>query len=265
MKLFKSALLYPIFCCALSACNAISPDINPVEAQANQQITAEYNIELGLAYLKQGQTARAKAQLLSALQQRPDWSTALDAMAYYHEQTGDVTSARNDYLKAITANPHAAGPQNNYGTFLCRQGDYRDSLTHFDNALQDKNYLNTAKVNENAGLCAMKIPDKARAMQYFEKALAENAHLRQSLLALASIQLDIGKTQQAEKTYKQFKLISEPTGESVYLSYRIAKKAGNAKRAKQMASLLNKQFKGTPAYQQYLASQQAMNKTKKKS
>src|SRR5690242_7983555 len=84
---------------------------------------ASYNVQLGLGYLKQGDRPRAKKKLLTALEQEPTSADVNSAMAYYFEQTGEQNQAEKYYLKAITLSGNKGAQLNNYGAFLCRQGD----------------------------------------------------------------------------------------------------------------------------------------------
>lgn len=151
------------FCAAIVACSTISE---------NNKTAADYNAQLGLMYLEQGNINLAKSKLLLALKQSPDEPLILDAMAYFLECTGEIKSAENYYLYAIKRAPKNGAVQNNYGTFLCRQKRYQESLGRFLLAVKDSNYLNTAHAYENASQCAAKIPNKKLAKEYMQKALA---------------------------------------------------------------------------------------------
>jgi type IV pilus assembly protein PilF len=135
---------------------------------------ANYNAQLGLVYLKQGDIKLAKSKLLLALQQAPSDPLILDSMAYFLETTGEIQRAESYYLRAINHASKNGAVQNNYGTFLCRHQRYQESLEHFLLAVKDGNYLNTAQAYENAGLCALKIPNRKLAKEYLCKSNAQN-------------------------------------------------------------------------------------------
>src|SRR5580704_10911769 len=92
---------------------------------------AAFNVQLGMGYLKQGDRPRAKKKLLIAMQQAPDSSDVNAAMAYYYEQTNELDQARKYYLKALSLSSNAGAQLNNYGTFLCRQGQYKEAELYF--------------------------------------------------------------------------------------------------------------------------------------
>ena len=147
----------------LQACTSINNNINN---------TANLNANLGLAYLQENQPEQAKYRLLLALEQAPYNPLTQDAFAYYLEKIGEFEQAKKHYLLAIRFSKHPGSAKNNYGTFLCRRGKYQEAITYFLAASQDFYYLNVAGTYENAGLCALKIPDPKQARLYFSKARA---------------------------------------------------------------------------------------------
>jgi len=164
-----SSLVFIYF--SLQACVS-SDKINNSHQNLNQ-IAADDNVKLGLAYLQEGNTPRAKEKLLMAVEQAPRWAVAKDALGYFFEVTGDKKTAEKYYQQAIILSPYDGASLNNYGTFLCRDHRPVEAEKMFLKAAIIPDYLNTAEAYENAGLCALTIPDKNKAKIYFEKALQQ--------------------------------------------------------------------------------------------
>jgi type IV pilus assembly protein PilF len=143
-----------------------------IHSTPNQNSAAQDNVALGLAYLKSGNKVRAKEKLLRALQESPQNPITLDAMAYFWEETGNMALASQFYEHAYRLAPHDGAVLNNYGIFLCKQHQEKKAEVLFLKAANVQNYINTAKAYENAGVCALTINDKAKAKDYFTKALA---------------------------------------------------------------------------------------------
>jgi len=167
----------------LNACQTQSVVPNPFY---NPEAAA-YNVQLGLSYLSQGNRQRAKEKLLKGLKQDPGSPSANDAMAYYLEITGDKENARKYYEKAMFLAHGKGASLNDYGAFLCRQGQYEDAEKYFKRAANDPDYINTALAYENAGFCALAKPDKTLAKYYFEKALMQDPGLIRSQKALEEL------------------------------------------------------------------------------
>jgi type IV pilus assembly protein PilF len=180
----------------LVGCSATT-ETNSLQAKNSNQRVAEINVQLGVGYLQQNDMPRAKQKLLTALNRAPNWPPVLEAMAYFYQVTGDTERAEEYYTKALKIAPKAGSTLNNYGAFLCKQGNYRKSLAYFELALQDEKYLKTAEVYENAGLCAAKLPDYKLAMRYLQKSLQQNPSRIQPLLDQADIAYKQGQYREA--------------------------------------------------------------------
>ena len=240
--------LLVFLCLFLSACVTQHTDtVRP------NQTAAGYNMELGLAYLKQGRMARSKSKLLLALSQAPHWPEVYNAMAYYSEQTGEMKSARRYYKKAIDLNPALGTSQNNYGAFLCRRGHYRKAIEHFNFAVQDPDYLNGSEAFENSGLCALLIPDKKLAKHYFLKAIQHDPARFNAQLELANLNFEEKNYKDAKAHLSQFKLYSAPTPQSLWLNIRLAHALHDEDTAVSDALLLKQRFPNSKKYHCYLA------------
>jgi type IV pilus assembly protein PilF len=157
------------FC--LSAC--VTQTYLEKNKQQQNQLSQIY-VQMGLVYLKQKQLPLAKEKFVAALDENPFSSTALDAIAYYWEVTGNNVMANKYYLKAIKQNSTSGRALNNYGVYLCRMKQYTIAEHYLLAAGHDPSYVGSAAAMENAGLCALaaKVPSKAKL--YFEQALQQD-------------------------------------------------------------------------------------------
>lgn len=168
--------------------------INP---KVDLKKAATFNLQLGLGYLKQGDRPRAKKKLLTALEQAPSSPDVNASLAYYFEQTNELDQAKKYYLKAIDLSGNSGAQLNNYGTFLCRQGDYKKAEEYFLKAVKDPQYVHTSGAYENAGLCALQVPDEAKAKAYFTSAIDQDPTRRESLYELVKLDSKMGQNKQA--------------------------------------------------------------------
>ena len=169
----------------LSACQTLPNNLNADTTKKNK--SALINTQLGISYLQRQQIQLAKQKLLLALAQAPTLPEPWYAMAFYQEVTGDNVKANEYYLKALALAPQNGEAHNNYGTYLCRRGKYGAAIEQFTVAVQDQNYLDTASAYENAGLCALKLPDRNLAVSYFRKALGQDPNMPTSTMELAAL------------------------------------------------------------------------------
>lgn len=187
---------------------------------------AKINAQLGMAYLEQKNVQRAKMKLLLALSQGPDIPEPWYSMGYFLEATGDKDEAAKYYLKAVTIAPDRGDTQNNYGTFLCRQGKYNESIKHFLLATKAQNYLDPAAAYENAGLCSMKSASYKNAAGYFKQALLKDPGRNLSLLKLVEANVKLGHYKEAKSFMVQYQIVAAPTPESEKLMSEIKRKTG---------------------------------------
>lgn len=229
----------------LTGCSVFSKSKTPESGFQASDI----NVQLGLAYLENGDVQRAHQKLLLAEQQSPESLQVKGAMGYFLESTGSLSSADAYYRRAITLSPKSGAAQNNYGTFLCRRGRYAEADRHFLLALQDPSYLNTAPVYENAGLCAMQIPDTEKALGYFTQAITQDPKRAISWLELGRINYQTKNYQQAQHYLDHYmQLVKEPTANALWLGAVLARNLGNQTAAGSYTLMLQTRFPNSDAY-----------------
>jgi type IV pilus assembly protein PilF len=229
----------------LTACSFFSQRKFP----ATGSQAADTNVQLGLAYLQSGDVERAKQKLLLAEQQAPASMESQGAMGYFLESTGNFSQAAAYYRRAVVVNPKSGAAQNNYGTFLCRRGHYKEADQHFLLALQDPNYLNTAQVYENAGLCAMQIPDINRAMDYFSQAITQDPKRSLPWLELGRISYQQKNYLQAQQYLSRYmQLTKDPAPNALWLGAVLARALGDEVGAGRYALMLQTRYPHSDAY-----------------
>lgn len=219
-----------LFCIILTFLQGCMPN----NEESRQQIlkkpdldkAATYNVQLGLSYLNQGDRPRAKKKLLTALKQSPKLPEAHSAIAYYFEQTSDVSQAEKYYLSALALSRNGGAQYNNYGAFLCRQGDYNKAEYYFLKAAADLQYVHTAAVYENIGLCALSASQIKKATYYFAKALANDPSRKVSLYELVKIKIKKGYNKEAFLLIQKYTDLVLSDKVLLSLAKDVAKKVG---------------------------------------
>lgn len=219
----KKPLLFLIpLCLFLSACISSNRSAdNSTSDQDKKLIAANANIQLGMNYLQDKNVEIAKQKLLLALSLAPKYPPAWYTMAYYWEVTGNTQKANDYYLRAIALAPKNGDSLNNYGTFLCHSGQAKQSIHYFLAAIKDPNYIETSAAYENAGLCALRIPDINQAKNYFSKALITDPNRDRSLFELASINYQQGNYVAAKQQIQSLVLLHKVTPEVASLQAKL--------------------------------------------
>ncbi|MEN9917169.1 MAG: type pilus biosis protein PilF [Pseudomonadota bacterium] len=261
MILILKQIIVIFFIVTLVACSIFPKSKTPISGSQ----ASDVNVQLGLAYLETGDVQRAHQKLLLAEQQSPGSLKAKGAMGYFLESTGNSPSADAYYRRAITLNPKSGAAQNNYGSFLCRRGRYAEADQHFLLALQDPSYLNTAQVYENAGLCAMQIPDTEKAMRYFTQAISQDPNRAISWLELGRINYQAKDYQQAQQYLDRYmQLVKEPTANALWLGAVLARNLGNQTAAGSYTLMLQTRFPNSDAYKALIHTHKLSTKHKSK-
>lgn len=246
----------------LTSCASKSmPEVSEVTSKRKKSgKAAEVNVQLGLAYLKQGNVQRAKQKLLQAYGQAPSSPDVSGALAYFFEKTGNEQQAQTYYQKALSLAP-GKGPQlNNYGAFLCRNGKYAAATKYFDRANQDINYVNSAGATENAGLCALAIPNIAMAKKYFMQAIEQDPRRYKSYYELARMSIDKQDYKQAIAWVNQYQNNNTLRADLALLAYQAASKGGLQQQAKSFAWILEHRFPESLEYKKLLAKREHHDK-----
>lgn len=226
-----------------------------VASKPDFQKAAMLNIEMGQAYLAQGQLSRAKQKFVHALELQPKMPEAHSAIAYFYETVGDVDEAAKHHAQAINFGNGKGRFYNNYGTYLCRQKRFKEADRAFNNALKDKQYIKTAEVYENAGICALQQPDEDKAYQYLKTAIKNDPRRALASLELADLELQKNNLQAALFYLNLFKQNNQPTPRYLWIGIQTYKRLNKKDELASAALQLKSLYPQSDEYKQYLESQ----------
>ncbi|HET7922587.1 MAG TPA: type IV pilus biogenesis/stability protein PilW [Gammaproteobacteria bacterium] len=235
---------------ALAGCVSSGSSQFPGDKVSMQQ-ASEYNTQLGVAYLRQGNRDLAMQKLQKALQQNSDNADAWLALGLLYDSMGDAGKAENSYETAFDKAPDNPEVQNNYAVFLCQHGKQQKSLQYFLKAAENPLYSTPAAAYTNAGVCASQIPDSKAAEQYFRKALQVNPIYPNALYEMAQLSYKQKKYPQARAFIERFDTVSkQPRPEVLLLGVRVERALGNMSAAAEYAKKLRDTFPNSPQAQE---------------
>ncbi|MCU1730810.1 MULTISPECIES: type IV pilus biogenesis/stability protein PilW [unclassified Pseudomonas] len=212
-------------------------------------------VQLGLGYLQQGQSERAKIPLKKALALGADDAEVNAALALVFQREDEPALARMHFQKALSAQPHDPRIRNNYGGFLYSQGQYAEAQQMFRQASADTLYPERSRVFENLGLTAIRLGQRDQAREYLEKALRLNQQQPRALLEMAEMSYEDRHYVPARAFYDRHSRLSEPSARSLLLGNRLATVFEERTAAAELGLQLQRLYPGTPEYQQYLSEQ----------
>jgi len=209
---------------------------------SNPQTAADLNAQLGLAYMEQGNNEEALKKLLHALELNPDSPTANHYIAELYRKLGKNDKAETHYRKALSLTPNNPMLLNNYGVFLCSQGHYDAAVKKFLAAVKQPFYKTPEVAYDNAGLCALEIPDAAKAEEYFRSALRLNPRMPDALYELADLSFKQKKYLHARAFVQRYLDVAQPNPQVLWLGVRVERKLGDAAAAGGYAKQLKERF-----------------------
>ncbi|MFC5077915.1 lipoprotein NlpI [Vibrio thalassae] len=173
-------------------------------AQHSSIDMANTRIALGLNYIKLEQYSKARQSLEKAMKYAPHYYKSSLSLAYYFDVVGEVDKAAALYHTTLKAHPNNGSVYNNYGTFLCKQGEYQTADVLFNQAINKPNYYAVAETYENAGLCALKAHKSQQAKYYFHKSVEHQPLRPIASLQLAAIEIEQDQLHQARLRLLEF-------------------------------------------------------------
>jgi type IV pilus assembly protein PilF len=226
---------------ALAACSTFPGGSDSAQARR----IADTNIQLGIAYMREGDYETALVKLQKALKADPDSATANGTLALLYENIGENQLAEKHFRIALQLSPEDPQTHNNYGQYLCRHGEYTQALEQFKIAASDPLYPGIAASLTNAGICAGSIPDARQAEEYFRKALEHDQNYTYALLQMADLMFTQGNNLAARAYIQRFDAASKPSAGSLWLGVRIENALGDASAAGGYALKLKNNFPKT--------------------
>lgn len=185
------------------------------------------NVELGKAYIQEGDYSQAKTKLERALDEAPDYGPAHGAMAVLHWRLGELDKAEQSFARAAGLAPEDSHIRNNYGAFLCQQGRFDDAQREFLAAVENPLYGAPEHAYNNAGVCALRRPDLEAAEQHFRAALRENPKFAPALLHMARVSFDRERYLQARAYLQRYREVAPPNPVSLWLAVRTESQLGD--------------------------------------
>jgi type IV pilus assembly protein PilF len=230
-------------------------DVDPMRTGKGRDEARDAYIQLGIGYMQQGASERAKVPLKKALELDPSSADANAALALVFQIEMEPELADEHFRKALSQRGDDPRLLNNYGGFLFEQQRYEEAFARYQQAAQDNLYPERSRVFENLGLTAMKLNRREQAKGFFERSLRLNSRQPRALLELALISYEDKDYVAARRYYDGYSKLAEQSARSLLLGARLATIFEDRNQAASLGLQLKRLYPGTPEYQQYLSEQ----------
>ncbi len=231
-----------IVCLALclSACVTDGP-----EGATNKPNFAEasrLNGELGADYLRKGQIDLAKDKLERAVEQDSDNAQAHAALALVYVQLERTGEAKRHFRRALSLNGDDPELKNNYGTFLCAQGEIKQAEALFLQAARDRSYRTPEAALTNAGICLRQSADASRVEGYLREALQINPEYPGALSQMAQLSYDKADFLRARAFLQRFERVGRHSADTLRLAIQTETELGDRIAVARYERRLKKEF-----------------------
>lgn len=191
------------------------------------RLASDLNAQLGLGYMNQGQYKRAMEKLDKSLKFNPDNVLAHHYKAELHRRLNQVEEADKHFQEAMSLAPKDSNIKNNYGVFLCEQGQYDKAYAQFRNSIEDPLYAARAAAYENIGLCSLREGKLRAAEDSFKNALKINPKMPKSLIELTQLSYDRGNKKEAYDYFSRYNAIAQHSPESLWMGILLESERNN--------------------------------------
>ena len=209
----------------LAGCVADEPTRKPLKQESSDVTAAKYNIQLGTAYLQQGNYPLAREKLERAVKQNakdPDVHTSLGLL---YDRTGEVKLADRHFREALRLAPDKPDLINNYAVYLCKNGRVDEGVEKFSAVAANKYYRTPEVALTNAGVCLRGAKRDDEAQQKFVGAIKARPNYSEPTVQLAALYMERSQYVEARKVVDTYLNAFRPNADVLYTAVSVARAA----------------------------------------
>jgi type IV pilus assembly protein PilF len=208
--------------------------------QEPENSPAMLNVKMGVAYFERNDYKTAIEKLKRALAHNPKLAIAHSAIALVYASMNAQADAKRHYELSVRYAPNDPNILNNYGTFLCQNGEYLEAVSYYKKTLANPFYSTPETVHENIGVCLMKADAFGDAEFHFRKALEVNPNMVISIYNMVIISAGKGESMRARAFIQRLEALTELDEKVLKVAYEVEKKMGNDRLANAYLAQLRK-------------------------
>lgn len=212
-----------ILCVPMSACVYSGGARNQVDLEE----AARLNTQLGLDYLKQGNTEVALGKFNKSLEQDDSRADTFMGLGLTYARFGEPGRAKEYFEQALRRGGREPQVLNSYGSFLCEQGEVERAQTLFARALAVPRYPTPEQSYAASAACHERAGDLDAAEAAYRRALEHNPRMASALLRLADISQTRSDFLRSRAFIQRFESLYDDSAESLLLGLRAEYALGN--------------------------------------
>ncbi|HET9862391.1 MAG TPA: type IV pilus biogenesis/stability protein PilW, partial [Steroidobacteraceae bacterium] len=186
---------------------------------------AKYNVQLGTAYLQQGNYALAREKLERSLKQNPKDPDVHTSLGLLYDRTGNAKLADKHFREALRLAPEKPDVANNYAIYLCKNGRIDEGVERFTTVASNKFYRTPEVALTNAGVCLRTARRFDEAQQMFVAAIKARPNYSEATVQLVSLHLERDQVAEARKVVDTFLNAFRPQPDVLLSAVTVARAA----------------------------------------
>ena len=184
---------------------------------------AKTNIQLGIAYLQQGNYTVAREKLERSLKQNPKDPDVHTSLGLLYDRTGEPKLADKHYQEALKLAPNSPDISNNYAIYLCKRGRVDEGVERFAAVAANRYYRTPEVALTNAGVCLRNAKRLDEAQARFIGAIKARPDYSEATVQLATLHVERGQLPEARKVVDTYLGAFRPKPDVLYTAVTVAR------------------------------------------
>jgi type IV pilus assembly protein PilF len=220
----KTQWIAMLSACLLAGCVS-SDGSKALKREDPTDAAAKTNIQLGVAYLQQGNYPLAREKLERSLKQNPKDPDVHTSLGLLYDRVGEIKLADKHFREALRLAPTNPDISNNYAIYLCKNGRVDEGVTRFAAVAANKYYRTPEVALTNAGVCLRGAKRLDEAQQKFAGAIKVRPNYSEATVQLASLHVERGQLAEARKVVDTYLGAFRPNADVLFTAVNVARAA----------------------------------------
>jgi type IV pilus assembly protein PilF len=210
-------------CLSLLAGCVAADGRKPLKQETADFTAARYNVQLGTAYLQQGNYALAKEKLERSVKQNPKDPDVHTSLGLLYDRTGDGKAADKHFREALRLAPDKPDLGNNYAIYLCKNGRVDEGVERFTAVAANKYYRTPEVALTNAGVCLYDAKRLDEAQKKFMGAIKARPNYSDATVQLSSLYVERSQLVEARKVVDTYLNAFKPNPDVLFAGVKVAR------------------------------------------
>ena len=227
--------------CLLAGCVS-SDGSKALKREDPTDAAAKTNIQLGVAYLQQGNYPLAREKLERSLKQNPKDADVHTGLGLLYDRVGETKLADKHFREALRLAPTNPDISNNYAIYLCKNGRVDEGVARFAAVAANKYYRTPEVALTNAGVCLRDAKRLDEAQQKFAGAIKIRPNYSEATVQLASLHVERGQLAEARKVVDTYIGAFRPNADVLFAAVTVARAAKDKMSEEKFSRTLRLEF-----------------------